>query len=352
MSSSRSSVVKSVIKYVAAVALLGLVIGLNWSGLKDLNFREMQFQNLVLATILYIGIILSQYVRWWMLVRALGLPFRLRDAFRLGMVGTFYNTFLPGSIGGDFVKAYFIAKDSPQRKAAAVATVVADRMLGLFGLLLFGAAVGGGFWLGGDAAINNPEKGYPLRVIIVVCAVLAATGAAMYAVVALLSDRRRQRFAERLAQVKRFGPTLSELWFTAVQYGKRPLTVLQGIALSAVAHTLMMLSFDCAAHLFPPRDSNLIATLPEHFVILPIGYIFQALVPLPGGLGFAELSFGGLYELIGRGAAEGVVARLSLRLIEWGLGLVCYIAYLRMKAELPKESAPSSPNSSFPNPHS
>ena len=37
----------------------------------------------------------------------------------------------------------------------------------------------------------------------------------------------------------------------------------------------------------------------------------------------------------GRGAAEGVVARLSLRLIEWGLGLVCYIAYLRMRAELP-----------------
>ena len=97
----------------------------------------------------------------------------------------------------------------------------------------------------------------------------------------------------------------------------------------------MMLSFDCAAHLFPPRDANLIATLPEHFVILPIGYIFQALVPLPGGLGFAELSFGGLYELIGRGAAEGVVARLSLRLIEWGLGLICYIAYLRMRAELP-----------------
>ncbi len=349
MSSSRSSVIKSAIKYLAAIILLGLVIGLNWGtddrdgvkgkpGLKHLKYDEMRVDFLLLATVLYVGIILCQYVRWWMLVQALGLPFRLRDAFRLGMVGTFYNTFLPGSIGGDFVKAYFIAKDSPQRKAAAVATVVADRMLGLFGLLLYGAAVGGSFWLAGDVNINHPEKGFPLRVIILVCSVLAGIGALLYITIALLSPLRRQRFADRLAMVRRFGPTLSELWFTAVQYGQRPRVVLQGILLSAVAHTLMMLSFHYAVRVFPAADPNLVGTLPEHFVILPIGYIFQALVPLPGGLGFSELSFGGLYELIGRGGPEGVAGRLSLRLIEWGLGLVCYIAYLRMKAELPHES--------------
>ena len=337
MSSSRSSIIKSAIKYLAAIILLGLVIGLNWSGLKELKFSAMDFVNVLLATLLYVGIIVSQYVRWWMLVRAVDIPFRLRDAFRLGMVGTFYNTFLPGSIGGDFVKAYVIAKDSPTRKAAAVATVVADRMLGLFGLLLFGAAVGGSFWLAGDPNINDPEKGAPLRVIIQVCAVLAGIGAVAYIVIALLPQRRRQRFAERLAKVRRFGPVLSELWFTAVQYGQRPRTVLLGVVISAFAHTLMMLSFDFAAHIFPPRDPNFVATLPEHFVILPIGYIFQALVPLPGGLGFSELSFGGLYELIGRGPTEGIAARLSLRLIEWGLGLVCYIAYLRMRSELPNQ---------------
>ena len=344
MTSSRPAILKSAVKYVLGILLLALVIYFNWGspgkpGLKDLDYANMQVHNLALATLLYVGILVLQYIRWYLLVRALDLPFRLRDAFRLGMVGTFYNTFLPGSVGGDFVKAYFIAKGEPQRKASAVATVVADRLLGLFGLLLFGAAVGGGFWLAGDAAINSPEKGFPLRVIIVVCAVLAAIGALMYAVVALLPDRRRQRFAEQLAKVRRVGGTLSELWFTAVQYGKRPGVILQGVALSAGAHTLMMLSFDRAVNIFPARDPNSIATLPEHIVILPIGYIFQALVPLPGGLGFSELSFGGLYELIGRGGPEGVAGRLSLRLVEWSLGLICYIAYLRMKAELPASEA-------------
>ena len=339
MSSSRSAILKSAVKYVLGILLLALVISMNWSGLKNLDYANTQFDYALLAALLYVGIIVGQYFRWYLLVRALDLPFRLRDAFRLGMVGTFFNTFLPGSVGGDLMKAYYIAKGHPLRKASAVATVVADRLLGLFGLLLFGAAVGGSFWIGGDAAINHPEKGYPLRVIIVVCAILASTGALLYAVVALLPDGARHRFSHRLHRVPRFGKTLAELWFTAIQYGKRPLTVLYGVLLSAVAHTLMMLSFHFAVRIFPAADPNTVATLPEHFVILPIGYIFQALVPLPGGLGFSELSFGGLYELIGRGRAEGVVGRLSLRLIEWGLGLVCYIAYLRMKAELPVPEA-------------
>ena len=39
------------------------------------------------------------------------------------------------SIGGDFVKAYFIAHAHPERKTRAIASVIADRALGLFGLI-------------------------------------------------------------------------------------------------------------------------------------------------------------------------------------------------------------------------
>ena len=94
-----------------------------------------------------------QLFRWFILIRALDLPFSLRNTFRLGMVGVFYNTFLPGSVGGDLLKAYFIAKEHPERKARAIATVIADRALGLFGLILFVAALGSLAWAGGDARI-------------------------------------------------------------------------------------------------------------------------------------------------------------------------------------------------------
>lgn len=343
MSKSSSAPIKAVIQYGVAVALLAFVLAMNWTRLTELFTRTPDFGTLAVLATLTVGVYTLQYVRWYLLVRALDLPFTLRNAFRLGMVGTFYNTFLPGAIGGDIVKAVFIARGQPGRKAAAVATVVADRLIGLFGLLLFAAVVGGGFWLAGDAQL---EKHATLKDIIVVCAALAGTGAFVYLGIGLLPLRRQQRFEGRLKSIPKVGNTLAELWETAIRYRRRPTAVLGVVALSAVIHTLMVLAFHFAVRVFAPENLALLGSLPEHCVIAPIGFIAQALIPLPGGLGAGEAVFGGLYQLIRQSAdaelvkqagAVGLAGRLTLRVIEWTLGVVCYLVFLRMKAELPTE---------------
>jgi len=70
-------------------------------------------------------------------------------------------------------------------------------------------------------------------------------------------------------------------------------------------------------------------------VIAPIGFIVQALPLSPGGVGVGEAAFAELYKLSGRPESRGVIARLSMRVAEWILGLIGYIIYLRMRAELP-----------------
>ncbi len=72
-------------------------------------------------------------------------------------------------------------------------------------------------------------------------------------------------------------------------------------------------------------------------VIAPIGFIVQAVPISPGGFGVGEAAFAGLYELSGRPPMRGFTARVSLRVVEWLLGFLGYIVYLRMKAhhELP-----------------
>jgi uncharacterized membrane protein YbhN (UPF0104 family) len=324
-----------VLKYGLAVGLLTLMISLNYSKLKELFSQPPQLVPFAIAAGIYLVILGMQYVRWWVLVRALDLPFTFRNAFRLGLVGTFYNTFLPGAIGGDFVKMYFIVQDHPERKAAAAATVIADRLLGLFGLLMFGGFVGGGFWLAGNDKIEANAK---LQYIIAGCAVVAAVGLIGFLALGFVPARRRERFAERLKKLPK-GQVLSELWFTAVQYRSRPGAILLGILLSAIAHTAMIVSFHYSVQIFPPADSGLLGTLPEHFVIAPIGFIAQAVIPVPGGLGAGEFTFGGLYGLIRPGLekapAVALTGRLSLRLVEWTLGLIGYIVFLSMKKELP-----------------
>ena len=82
-----------------------------------------------------------QAVRWLMLLRCRGLDVTFSKAFRLTMVGQFFNLCMPGMTGGDVAKAYYAAKRSDNR-GAAVMSVVFDRVAGLFGLVLLAGLVG------------------------------------------------------------------------------------------------------------------------------------------------------------------------------------------------------------------
>ena len=67
------------------------------------------------------------FVRWYFLVRALDIEFKLKDAFRLGFIGYFSNFLSLGVVGGDAIKAIFISRERPDKKPEAVSSVVLDR---------------------------------------------------------------------------------------------------------------------------------------------------------------------------------------------------------------------------------
>lgn len=78
--------------------------------------------------------------RWWNLlkVQAIMIPFKAAAAMTL--IGQFFNTFLPGSIGGDLVKIFYIIKYTPNRKAKAALSILMDRFLGILVLLTVAVA--------------------------------------------------------------------------------------------------------------------------------------------------------------------------------------------------------------------
>ena len=88
---------------------------------------------LIAAFVLTFVAVSLSFLRWWLLVWALGLPFRILDAFRLGFIGYLMNFVSAGAVGGDLVKAFFIAREQPGRRAEAVATVVVEFVESHFG---------------------------------------------------------------------------------------------------------------------------------------------------------------------------------------------------------------------------
>jgi len=90
----------------------------------------------VAAYLLFLGIL---SIRWWLLLRAAESPMTLWQATRLNFLGLFFSTFMPGSVGGDVVKAYYAVRGAPN-KAAALVSIALDRLLGLLGFALVAAA--------------------------------------------------------------------------------------------------------------------------------------------------------------------------------------------------------------------
>lgn len=75
--------------------------------------------------------------RWHMLLEVLEIHIGQARTFVIAMVGAFYSTFMPGSTGGDLVKAYYAAKHTTHR-TRAVMSVLIDRILGLLALIVVG----------------------------------------------------------------------------------------------------------------------------------------------------------------------------------------------------------------------
>jgi len=100
---------------------------------------EKNWGQLLLAGLTVLMAVLLTMFRWQLLVRALDIPLKLSDALRVGFLGYLFNLLPLGLVGGDGLKAFFIAKKFPSHATEAVATVLLDRVIGLTALLMFAA---------------------------------------------------------------------------------------------------------------------------------------------------------------------------------------------------------------------
>jgi hypothetical protein len=412
-----AALLKLLLKYGLGFALLGYVIIDNWTALGNV-FRETTFHTapLMMATLIAAVGLMITFLRWHLLVCAVGLPFSRYNAIRLGLVGYYFNTFLPGSIGGDIIKAFAIAREQ-SRRTVAVATVLIDRIIGLWALVWFVAIIGSVFWILDDPILANET----LKAIILSTIVFCLVSLAIWFAIGFLPDQRATRFADRLENTKsigaslaaiwrilwairipllalaiayvvysgvlfcqepesiwnssrlrthfivkmlvgigciavflgiaavrkdraadisaalaanrRIGGSLAELWRACWMYRKQSRAVLIAMLMSLVGHTGWVLVFHYSVQAFePPNAAMTVGTFPEHMIVVPVGMTVQALIPVPGGIGAGEAAYGKLYHIIDKPEVVGIVGCMSQRVIFFGLGLLGYIVYTRMRS--------------------
>jgi uncharacterized protein (TIRG00374 family) len=132
---------KSAIKLIVSVALLGLMLHL--AGAEN-TFSRLAHANLwylPLGVALYLGSQAISTYRWSFLSHALGFFLPFGELYRSYLIGMFFNMFLPGSIGGDGVRLVWLAKRCNRRKREALLTLLAERGVGLVALLILTSCI-------------------------------------------------------------------------------------------------------------------------------------------------------------------------------------------------------------------
>jgi uncharacterized protein (TIRG00374 family) len=336
----RKPIVWNGLKYGLGIGLLVFVVWRNWApadgeGLQAVvqkyfvEGEPIHWLAFALAFFICLTGVLLTFVRWYVLVRAQDLPFTLSNATRLGLVGFFLSTFLPGSVGGDIIKAAFIAKEQ-SRRTVAVSTVLIDRGVGLWGLCWLVALLGAVFWYGGSL---EGAAATTLQSIVVFSALICAATTLVWVLLGFLPEWRAQRFARRLTKIPKLGHSVAEFWRAIWMYRNRRRSIALALGLSLIGHVCFVLTFYFSALTLYPASG--IPTVQEHFMIVPVGMTFQASIPTPGGMGAGELGFGALYYLIHFPKSEGIMASIVQRVITWVLGFIGYMVYLRLRPSLP-----------------
>jgi uncharacterized membrane protein YbhN (UPF0104 family) len=118
--------------------LAWLVWHTEWSPLQA-TLSQVRLEWCFIALGLFLIAQLISSYRWQILSSGLGFNDRLIRFYALYLVGMFFNLFLPTSMGGDVVKAWYLA-GGPGRRWRAMVSVFSERFSGLLAMLAIAAA--------------------------------------------------------------------------------------------------------------------------------------------------------------------------------------------------------------------
>ena len=268
--------------------------------------------------------VLMGFVRWYLLVRATDLPFTLADALRLGSLGFALNFVGPGGVGGDLFKGVVLAREHPNRKTDALATVLADRVLGLTGLLAvtsIAILVTGVLW--------NPDTPTIMRTL-GVFVLSAFTGLVVVGGLLMVHGPIGETTANLLGKLPLLGGVFNKLFVTCQEISRRPVYLAPAILLSIVLHLLLVLSFHAVALGLPLEHPS----LGTHLCIVPLAESVSVLPLTPGGLGTSEAALSGLYVAVGADKDDGTLVGFGQRLVMLSVGIFAIAYYLTQRRQV------------------
>ncbi len=267
------------VRIIGTLLSIGLLIWLlsqqNWEIFFNIA-GDLNVVSLLLALLLVLGRMFANSVRWFRLLKAQKTDVTLLQTTQFVFAGRFASNFLPTTIGGDVIRAAAVIPYS-ENKVAGAASVVLDRLVGVFGMLFF----------------------------LPFCIVLIPAVPS----IPLLSMIPMAAFTEKLLDMVR--KTFLRLREAVLIWRNKPSSLVQAVLASWVGTLLYITGVWILA-----VDMNIDVSWVEVTAASVVTY-FVVLIPLSiNGLGLRELTVIGLYTALGASPEQAAALAILTRALQ------------------------------------
>ncbi|HEY8271512.1 MAG TPA: lysylphosphatidylglycerol synthase transmembrane domain-containing protein [Pseudobdellovibrionaceae bacterium] len=312
---------------------VGLIFWLVQSG--KLNFKALtnllHLKYVLPGFLLVAGSVYLTSERWRILLQTQSHHLPSWKTFKLTMIGVFFNFAVPGGVGGDIVKAFYFTKDYPESKMAAATSVLVDRVLGLYGLILMAFLAMLFDW-------KHVQADSSLHFLWIAIIALLFTASTAFALIFSQKIYDRGSFRRALEKLP-FHEKTVRIYESVHLYGRNYKTLIGSIFISLLSQSFSILFMILAGH-----ASGLGTEMPwsTYFLVAPLGFMATAIPISPAGVGVGQAAFYFLFNIYSGHATDlGPTVVTAYQVGQFLFGLLGAFFYMQRKEKAPLETSPS-----------
>lgn len=125
------------------ILLAGIILwGLMKSSQIDISLFANVFRNPINLVgyassliVIYLCMVFLGAWRWYLLNSAQNIPLKFTQLIKPTYIASAFNLLLPGAVGGDFVRGFYVFKLVSDKKSQVLLTIFFDRVIGLMGVI-------------------------------------------------------------------------------------------------------------------------------------------------------------------------------------------------------------------------
>jgi len=316
----------TIIKFAIAIAIIFYMIStgkLDLHQIAQISHKKWMIVEVVLA-------ILAVYalctIRWYYLLIWQGIPVSFGIVAKINCTGIFFNSFMPGALGGDLVKAFYIAKENKDYRTKAVMTIIIDRILGFETLMIVALAA---LFINYDTISSNPQL-KALSIVICVYIIVSIIAAA-----AVFSRRIKHFFIliglRDLIYKLPIKERLLKIYSAFHTYADQKTRLLKAMAITIPLDIVSIYAF----FIIGREMGESLVSMASYFTAVPAGLVVTSLPIAPAGIGVGQGAFYNLFEWFG--ASSGAIGATIITIYQFIMIAVnmCFVVfYLQDREEV------------------